>query len=132
MQFTMQQKLSDFVVQFIEELGVKHIFLVSGGGNIHLIDSVGKSKKFDYVCNHHEQASATSAESYARVTGNIGVCLTTTGPGGTNAITGVLGAWQDSIPILVISGQVKRELLSWRSEEHTSELQSQFHLVFPL
>ncbi|OGG27113.1 hypothetical protein A2960_00885 [Candidatus Gottesmanbacteria bacterium RIFCSPLOWO2_01_FULL_39_12b] len=121
----MQQKLSDFVVQFIEELGVKHIFLVSGGGNIHLIDSVGKSKKFDYVCNHHEQASATSAESYARVTGNIGVCLTTTGPGGTNAITGVLGAWQDSIPILVISGQVKRELLSWKVDKNLRQLGDQ-------
>lgn len=104
-------KVSDYVVKYLEDLGIGHIFLISGGGNIHLIDSVGKSKKIKYVCNHHEQASATCAESYARVTGNIGVCLVTTGPGGTNAITGMLGAWLDSIPMIVISGQVKRELI---------------------
>lgn len=104
-------KLSDFVISFIERLGVKHIFLISGGGNIHLVDSVGKNKNIHYVCNYHEQACATAAEAYARVTGNIGVCLVTTGPGATNAITGVVGAWLDSIPMLVISGQVKRETM---------------------
>ncbi len=104
-------KLSDYLVRFIENLGVQHVFLISGGGNIHLIDSIGKSKKISYVCNHHEQACATSAEGYARVTGNIGVCIVTTGPGGTNAITGMLGAWLDSIPMLIISGQVKRETI---------------------
>lgn len=103
-------KLSDYVIKFIENLGVNHIFLISGGGNIHLVDSLGNSKKIKYVCNHHEQASATAAEAYARVKG-FGVCLVTTGPGGTNAITGVLGAYQDSIPMLVISGQVKRETI---------------------
>src|SRR3990167_10472424 len=105
-------KVSDYVVDFIAGLGVKHIFLISGGGNIHLIDSVGKNKKIDYICNHHEQACATAAESYSRVTGNLGVCLVTTGPGSTNAITGVTGAWLDSIPVLVISGQVRRDTLS--------------------
>ncbi|MBI4226220.1 thiamine pyrophosphate-binding protein [Candidatus Roizmanbacteria bacterium] len=103
-------KLSDYIIKFIEDLGVKHIFLISGGGNIHLIDSVGKSKKLKYVCNHHEQACATAAEGYARIKG-FGVCLVTTGPGGTNAITGVLGAYQDSIPMLVISGQVRRNTI---------------------
>ncbi len=103
-------KLSDYVIKFIENLGVKHIFLISGGGNIHLVDSLGKSKKIKYICNHHEQASATAAEAYARVKG-FGVCLVTTGPGGTNAITGVLGAYQDSIPMLILSGQVKREII---------------------
>lgn len=111
-------KLSDYIVKFIEKLGVKHIFLISGGGCIHLIDSVGKSKKIKYVCNHHEQASATAAEAYSRVTGNLGVCIVTTGPGATNAITGMLGAWLDSIPMIVISGQVKRETMGagakWR------------------
>lgn len=104
-------KLSNYVINFIENLGVTHIFLISGGGNIHLIDSVGKAKKLKYVCNHHEQACATAAEGYARVTGNIGVCLITTGPGGTNAITGVLGGWLDSIPLLIISGQVRRDTI---------------------
>ncbi len=103
-------KVSDYIVRFVESLGVKHVFLISGGGNIHLIDSIGKSKKIKYVCNYHEQACATAAEAYARISG-IGVCVVTTGPGGTNAITGMLGAWLDSIPMLVISGQVKRELL---------------------
>lgn len=111
-------KLSDYIIKFIEKLGVKHIFLISGGGCIHLIDSVGKSKKIKYICNHHEQASATAAEAYSRVTGNLGVCIVTTGPGATNAITGMLGAWLDSIPMLVISGQVKRETIGagtkWR------------------
>lgn len=103
-------KLSDYVIKFVEDLGVNHIFLISGGGNIHLVDSIGNSKKIKYVCNHHEQASSTAAEAYARIKG-FGVCLVTTGPGGTNAITGVLGAYQDSIPMLVISGQVKRETI---------------------
>lgn len=104
-------KLSDYIVKYLENLGVRHVFLISGGGNIHLIDSLGKARKIKYVCSHHEQASATAAEAYSRVTGNLGVCLVTTGPGGTNAITGVLGAWLDSIPMLIISGQVKRETM---------------------
>lgn len=106
----MRIKLSDYVVKFIEDLGVKHIFLISGGGCIHLIDSIGKSKKIKYVCNHHEQASAIAAEAYARING-FGVCLVTTGPGATNAITGVTGAWLDSIPMMIISGQVRRDLM---------------------
>ena len=105
-------KLSDYLVDFLVKLGIRDIFLISGGGNIHLIDSVGKNKKINYICNHHEQACATAAEGYSRVTGNLGVCLVTTGPGATNAITGVTGAWLDSIPILVISGQVRRDTLS--------------------
>lgn len=103
-------KLSDYLFDELYKRGVTHVFLLSGGGNIHLIDSVGKSK-IKYVCNQHEQASATSAEGYARAKGDLGVCLVTTGPGGTNAITGALGSWLDSIPMLVISGQVKRELI---------------------
>lgn len=108
----MKIKLSDYVVEFIENLGVKHIFLISGGGCIHLIDSVGKAKKLQYVCNHHEQASAIAAEAYARITGKIGVCLVTSGPGGTNALTGLIGSWLDSIPVLFISGQIKRETIA--------------------
>ncbi len=104
-------KLSDYIISFIENLGVNHIFLISGGGNIHLVDSIGKAGKLKYICNYHEQACATAAEAYARISGNLGVCLVTTGPGGTNAITGVLGGWLDSIPMLIISGQVKRETM---------------------
>lgn len=104
-------KLSNYVIQFIENLGVKYVFLISGGGCIHLVDSLGKAKKLKYVCNHHEQACAIAAEAYGRTTGNLGVCIVSSGPGGTNAITGVMGAWVDSIPMLVISGQVKRETI---------------------
>lgn len=103
-------KLSNFLVDYLYSKGVRHIFLLSGGGNIHLIDSVGRSK-IKYICNYHEQACSTAAEGYARATGDIGVCLVTTGPGGTNAITGMVGAWLDSIPMLVISGQVRRDLI---------------------
>ena len=81
--------------------------MVSGGGNMHLIDALGKNDKLQYVCNHHEQACAIAAEGYARVSNRIGIAYVTTGPGGTNAITGVMGAWVDSIPMMIISGQVK-------------------------
>lgn len=104
-------KISDYIIKFLENSGVKHIFLMPGGGNIHIIDSIGNSKKIKYICNAHEQASAIAAEAYSRLSGSIGVCIVTTGPGGTNAITGVYGAWTDSIPMIVISGQVKRETI---------------------
>jgi acetolactate synthase-1/2/3 large subunit len=100
-------KVSDYIARRIAELGVKHVFLVTGGGAMHLNDSVGRCRALEYVCNHHEQASAMAAEAYARVTGNIGVVMVTSGPGGTNALTGVLGCWLDSIPALFISGQVR-------------------------
>lgn len=108
-------KLSDYVIQFIEAQGVKHVFMVPGGGAMHLNDSLGQSTALTWVSNLHEQASAMAAETYAKATGNLGVALFTTGPGGTNAITGVAGAWLDSTPCLFISGQVKRPDLKGRS-----------------
>ncbi len=101
-------KLSDFIVDRLLQFGIEHVFMVTGGGAMHLNDSVGKSK-LKFYCNHHEQASAMAAEGYSRITGKAGVIFVTTGPGGINAINGVFGAWTDSIPMLVISGQVKRE-----------------------
>jgi acetolactate synthase I/II/III large subunit len=101
-------KLSDYVVRFIAEQGVKHVFLVTGGGAMHLNQSLGAEKAIEPVCNSHEQASAMCAEAYAKVTNHLGVCMVTTGPGGTNAVTGVAGAWLDSTPMLIVSGQVKR------------------------
>jgi acetolactate synthase-1/2/3 large subunit len=101
-------KLSDYVFQFVADQGVKHVFMVPGGGAMHLVDSLGRNPNIEYVCNLHEQASAIAAEAYARVTNNLGVALVTTGPGGTNTVTGVAGAWLDSTPCLFISGQVKR------------------------
>jgi len=104
-------KVSDFIAKFLAEnkLTGDIVFMVSGGGNMHLIDSLGKCKKLKYICNHHEQACTFAAEGYARVTNKIGISYVTTGPGGTNAITGVYSAWADSIPTLTISGLVKFE-----------------------
>jgi acetolactate synthase-1/2/3 large subunit len=102
-------KLSDYIVGQLADWGVRHIFLVTGGGAMHLNDSIGKEPRIHYVCNHHEQASAMAAEAYARISGQPGVVNVTTGPGGINALNGVFGAWTDSIPLLVVSGQVKRE-----------------------
>ena len=105
-------KLSDYVMDLLVKKGVSVIFMVSGGGIMHLVDSVGNRQGMTYICNYHEQACAYSAEAYSRVTGRIGACLVTTGPGGTNALTGVASAWVDSIPILVLSGQVRRDLIA--------------------
>src|SRR5215467_6449002 len=101
-------RLSDYVVRFVERLGVKHVFLVPGGGAMHLNEALSRSKEIEFVCNLHEQASAIAAENYSKGTNGLGVAMVTTGPGGTNAITGLAGAWLDSTPCLFISGQVKR------------------------
>jgi acetolactate synthase-1/2/3 large subunit len=101
-------RLADYVMSFVARQGVKHVFLVTGGGAMHLNDALARCADLAFVCNHHEQASAIAAESYSKATNNLGVALVTTGPGGTNAITGVVGAWLDSTPMLIISGQVKR------------------------
>jgi len=101
-------KLSDYVFQFIADQGVKHVFMLPGGGAMHLVDSLGKNPDIEYVCNLHEQAAAIAAEAYGKFTNNLGVNLVTSGPGGTNSITGVAGAWLASTPCLTISGQVKR------------------------
>lgn len=105
----MKIKVSDFVSTFISSLGVKEVFLISGGANVQLIDSISKNENLKYVCSHHEQASAIAAECYSRINENIGVCVVTVGPGVTNSITGIAGAWLDSIPVLYISGQVKQD-----------------------
>jgi acetolactate synthase I/II/III large subunit len=101
-------KLSDYVMDFIARKGVKHVFMLAGGGAMHLNDSLGRCKGLQYVCNLHEQACAIAAEAYSRVTNQLSAALVTTGPGGTNTITGLAGAWLDSTPVLFISGQVKR------------------------
>jgi acetolactate synthase-1/2/3 large subunit len=101
-------KLSDYVIGFVADQGVKHVFLVVGGGAMHLNNSLALETRLISVCNLHEQASAIAAENYSKATNHLGVCLVTTGPGATNTITGVAGAWLDSTPTIFISGQVKR------------------------
>ena len=104
-------KLSDYIVKQLADWGVTDIFLVTGGGAMHLNDSIGRESRVRHICKHHEQAAAMAAECYARVSGKVGVLNVTTGPGGINALNGVFGAWTDSVPMLVVSGQVKRETL---------------------
>lgn len=100
-------KLSDYIFQFLEQKGIKNIFMLPGGGAMHLVDSMGKSG-MEYICFLHEQAAAIAAEAYGQHTNTPGVVLVTSGPGATNAITGVTAGWIDSTPMFVISGQAKR------------------------
>ncbi len=102
-------KLSDYIAKELVKYGVRHVFMVSGGGSMHLNDSLGKHEKLEYICNHHEQASGIAAEGYSRLSGKLAVINVTTGPGGVNALNGVFGQWTDSVPALYISGQVKYE-----------------------
>ncbi len=103
----MKQRLADYVADFLTEHGIKDCFMVVGGGAMHLNDALGHKEGLCCTYNHHEQACAMAAEAYARVNNRIAAVCVTTGPGGTNAITGVLGGWLDSIPMLIISGQVR-------------------------
>lgn len=105
----MKIKLSDYVAQKVVELGASHVFMITGGGAMHLNHSLGTHPELECVFNHHEQASAMGAEAYYRVHNRVAVVNVTSGPGGTNALTGVYGAWTDSIGMVVLSGQVKFE-----------------------
>ena len=108
-------RVADYVASFIKKIGVDCVFMVPGGGAMFLNDAIQCKKGLDYVANHNEQASSISAEAYSRVTENIGVAVVTTGPGSTNAITGVAGAWIESVPLMIISGQVKTSDLKGNS-----------------
>ncbi|MDR1701894.1 MAG: thiamine pyrophosphate-binding protein [Sporomusaceae bacterium] len=101
-------KLSDYVFEFIAQKGIKHVFMLPGGGCMHLADSLGRNKNLAYITCLHEQAASIAAEAYGQHTNYPGVALVTTGPGGTNAVTGVSAAFLDSTPVIFISGQVKR------------------------
>lgn len=103
----MKIKLSNYVAQFLVDHGIDTVFTVTGGGAMHLNDGLGHQEGLHCVYQHHEQACAIAGEAYARMHNKIGAVCVTTGPGGTNAITGVVGGWLDSIPMLVISGQVR-------------------------
>ncbi|MCX6746799.1 MAG: thiamine pyrophosphate-binding protein [Candidatus Pacearchaeota archaeon] len=99
-------KASDYIAEFLVNLGVKHIFGITGGAIVHTFDSIGKRKDIEYICTQHEQAAAMAADGYSRITKNIGVTVTTSGPGATNLLTGTCCSYYDSIPILNITGQV--------------------------
>ncbi len=102
-------RVADYIADYVARLGVKEVFMVTGGGMMFLSDGVAKQPRLKAVCTHHEQAAAMAAVSYAKLNENLGVGYFTSGCGGTNAITGLLGAWQDNTPCLFISGQSKRK-----------------------
>ena len=104
-------RVAEYISKSLAEFGVRHVFMLTGGGAMFLNDAIGHEEKIQCVFNHHEQACAMAAEGYARITNTPGVINVTSGPGGINALNGVFGAWVNSIPMLVISGQVKRETL---------------------
>ncbi len=105
----MRMKVSEYIAEFFVQNGVTDVFMLTGGGAMHLNDAIGHKEGITCTYNHHEQACSIAAEGYARLSGRVAPVCVTSGPGGTNAITGVIGAWQDSIPMFVVSGQVKYE-----------------------
>ena len=113
----MRIKVAEYISQFLVNHGIKDCFMVTGGGAMHLDDALGHQDGLHCIFNHHEQACAIAAEGYTRMTGKLAAVCVTSGPGGTNAITGVMGGWLDSIPMFVISGQVKRETTIWSCPE---------------
>ena len=118
----MRIRLADYVADFLVEHGVKECFSVVGGGAMHLNDAFGHKEGLHCIYNHHEQASAIAAETYARLNNNPALLCVTTGPGGTNAITGVVGGWLDSIPMFVVSGQVRYDTTARYAERFTGGL----------
>ena len=104
-------KVADYIFARLAEAGLRHAFLVTGGGAMFLNDALSRESRLSWTCHHHEQAAAMAAEGYARVSGIPAILSVTSGPGGINALNGVFGAWTDSIPMIVVSGQVKRETL---------------------
>jgi acetolactate synthase I/II/III large subunit len=119
-------KVTDYIAGHLASVGVRHVFMVTGGGAMHLNDSFGMAKGLEFVCNHHEQACAMAAEGYYRATGRLAAVNVTSGPGGTNALTGVISQWLDSIPCVFISGQVKQQTtIAWCPELKLRQLGDQ-------
>jgi acetolactate synthase-1/2/3 large subunit len=112
----MKIRVADFIAKYLADNEFEYVFLVTGGGAMHLNDAFAKERRITPIFNHHEQASSMGAEGYARIKNKPAVINVTTGPGCLNALNGVFGAWTDSIPMLVLSGQVKRETKKSRVE----------------
>ena len=115
----MRQRLADYVVDFLADRGVTDCFTIVGGGAMHLNDAFGHHECIRCVYNHHEQACAIAAEAYARLENRIAAVCVTTGPGGTNAITGIVGGWTDSIPMFIVSGQVRYDTTARYASKYT-------------
>ncbi len=112
----MKIKVANYIAEFLVKKEINHVFTITGGGAMHLNDAFGHHEKLKCIYNHHEQACAMAAEGYTRLTNKLAAVCVTSGPGGTNAATGVLGGWLDSIPMFIISGQVKRETTIYATE----------------
>lgn len=121
----MKVKVAKYIADFLVQKQVEHVFTVTGGGAMHLNDAFGHHENLRCIYNHHEQACAIAAEGYARLSGKVAAVCVTSGPGGTNAITGVVGGWQDSVPMFIISGQVKRETTTWSTDVPVRQLGDQ-------
>ncbi|MDR0986634.1 MAG: thiamine pyrophosphate-binding protein [Ruminococcus sp.] len=106
----MKKRVADYIADFLADNGITQLFSVVGGGAMHLNNAFGTNKRLNIIYNHHEQASAIAAEGYSRIDNKIAAVCVTSGPGGTNALTGVLCAWQDSLPMIIISGQVRSDI----------------------
>ena len=115
----MKQRLADYVADFLAARGVTDVFSVVGGGAMHLNDALGHNPRLHVTYNHHEQACAIAAEAYARLENKIAAVCVTTGPGGTNALTGVVGGWLDSIPMFIVSGQVRYDTTARYALQYT-------------
>lgn len=113
----MKMKVAKYISQFLVDHGITDCFMVTGGGAMHLDDAIGHQEGLHCIFNHHEQGCSIAAEAYTRYSGKIAAVCVTSGPGGTNAITGVMGGWLDSVPMFVLSGQVKRETTVWACPE---------------
>lgn len=118
-------RLSDYVAAQLAQHGVRHVFMLTGGGAMHLNDALGRAEGLRYICCHHEQALAMAAESYTRLSGRLAALNVTTGPGGINALNGVHGAYTDSIAMFVVSGQVKRETIAGNAPVRLRQLGDQ-------
>lgn len=125
----MKIKIAKYIAEFLEEKGIEDVFTVTGGGAMHLNDALGHARGLHCTYNHHEQACAIAAEGYTRLTGKLAAVCVTSGPGGTNAITGVLGGWLDSIPMFILSGQVKRETTLWATDIPLRQLGDQEYCI---
>jgi acetolactate synthase-1/2/3 large subunit len=104
---------SEYLISRLKKHGTRHIFMIVGGAAMYLNDAVIKEKSITYICTHHEQAATMAAECYARITGTFGVVVVTSAAASTNTLTGLLGAWWDSIPVLIISGNARRDMLTY-------------------
>src|SRR5574344_1853128 len=113
----MKQRVADYIADFFVNHDITDVFTVTGGGAMHLDDAFGHKSGLHCTYNHHEQACAIAAEAYTRYSRRIAAVCVTSGPGGTNAITGVMGGYLDSVPMFIVSGQVKRETTVWSCPE---------------